>query len=140
MSHLGMITVVVDDYDTAIDYYTEALGFTLVEDTKMSDVAAMASKEGHATPPSAANFCATSARTSNTFTTWPARRNDCAMPMPIAPKPMTPTDKRALIRLFSCNREHDFADVLRGLHECMGLCRIFQIEDLVNDGGDVAGL
>ena len=38
MSHLGMITVVVDDYDTAIDYYTTALGFTLVEDTKMSDV------------------------------------------------------------------------------------------------------
>jgi catechol 2,3-dioxygenase-like lactoylglutathione lyase family enzyme len=32
-----MITVVVDDYDTAIDYYTTALGFTLVEDTKMSE-------------------------------------------------------------------------------------------------------
>ena len=38
MSHLGMITVVVDDYDSAIDYYTTALGFTLIEDTKMSDV------------------------------------------------------------------------------------------------------
>ena len=38
MSQLGMITVVVDDYDAAIDYYTTALGFTLVEDTKMSDV------------------------------------------------------------------------------------------------------
>ena len=38
MSHLGMIAVVVDDYDSAIDYYTTALGFTLVEDTKMSDV------------------------------------------------------------------------------------------------------
>ena len=37
MSHLGMITVVVDDYDTAIDYYTTALGFTLMEDTKMSE-------------------------------------------------------------------------------------------------------
>ena len=37
MSHLGMITVVVDDYDSAIDYYTTALGFTLVEDTKMSE-------------------------------------------------------------------------------------------------------
>jgi catechol 2,3-dioxygenase-like lactoylglutathione lyase family enzyme len=35
-----MITVVVDDYDSAIDYYTTALGFTLVEDTKMSDVSA----------------------------------------------------------------------------------------------------
>jgi catechol 2,3-dioxygenase-like lactoylglutathione lyase family enzyme len=33
-----MITVVVDDYDSAIEYYTTALGFTLVEDTKMSDV------------------------------------------------------------------------------------------------------
>jgi len=38
MSHLGMITVVVDDYDSAIEYYTTALGFTLIEDTKMSDV------------------------------------------------------------------------------------------------------
>jgi catechol 2,3-dioxygenase-like lactoylglutathione lyase family enzyme len=37
MSHLGMITVVVDDYDSAIDYYTTALGFTLIEDTKMSE-------------------------------------------------------------------------------------------------------
>lgn len=37
MSHLGMITVVVDDYDSAIDYYTTALGFTLLEDTKMSE-------------------------------------------------------------------------------------------------------
>ena len=37
MSHLGMITVVVDDYDTAIDYYTTALGFTLIEDAKMSE-------------------------------------------------------------------------------------------------------
>jgi catechol 2,3-dioxygenase-like lactoylglutathione lyase family enzyme len=32
-----MITVVVDDYDIAIDYYTTALGFTLIEDTKMSE-------------------------------------------------------------------------------------------------------
>ena len=37
MSHLGMITVVVDNYDSAIDYYTTALGFTLVEDSKMSE-------------------------------------------------------------------------------------------------------
>lgn len=37
MAHLGMITVVVDNYDDAIQYYTTALGFTLVEDTKMSE-------------------------------------------------------------------------------------------------------
>ena len=37
MSRLGMITVVVDNYDDALDYYTTALGFTLVEDTKMSE-------------------------------------------------------------------------------------------------------
>lgn len=37
MSKLGMVTVVVDDYDSAIDYYTNALGFTLVEDTRMSE-------------------------------------------------------------------------------------------------------
>ena len=32
-----MIAVVVDDYDSAIAYYTEALGFTLLEDTVMSE-------------------------------------------------------------------------------------------------------
>lgn len=37
MSHLGMITIVVDNYDEAIEYYTSALGFKLVEDTKMSE-------------------------------------------------------------------------------------------------------
>ena len=37
MSHLGMITVVVDNYDEAIEYYTTALGFSLIEDTKMSE-------------------------------------------------------------------------------------------------------
>ncbi len=37
MAHLGMIAVVVDNYDDAIEYYTTALGFTLVEDTKMSE-------------------------------------------------------------------------------------------------------
>ncbi len=36
MSHLGMITIVVDNYDEAIEYYTTALGFDLIEDTKMS--------------------------------------------------------------------------------------------------------
>jgi len=38
MANLGMITVVVDNYDEAIQYYTTALGFTLVEDTKMSEI------------------------------------------------------------------------------------------------------
>ncbi len=37
MANLGMITVVVDNYDEAIEYYTTALGFTLVEDTTMSE-------------------------------------------------------------------------------------------------------
>jgi len=37
MAQLGMIAVVVDNYDDAIEYYTTALGFTLVEDTKMSE-------------------------------------------------------------------------------------------------------
>ena len=37
MSHLGMITIVVDNYDDAIEYYTAALGFDLIEDTKMSE-------------------------------------------------------------------------------------------------------
>lgn len=30
---LGYVSIVVDDYDRAIDYYTNTLGFTLVEDT-----------------------------------------------------------------------------------------------------------
>ena len=38
MANLGMITLLVDDYDQAINYYTNVLGFTLVEDTPLSDI------------------------------------------------------------------------------------------------------
>ena len=34
---LAQIALVVDDYDQAIDFYTKKLGFTLLEDTKISD-------------------------------------------------------------------------------------------------------
>lgn len=34
---LGLVTVVVSDYDEAIAYYTRQLGFELVEDTGLSD-------------------------------------------------------------------------------------------------------
>lgn len=33
---LGMIAIVIDEYDLAIDYYVRDLGFTLIEDTKLS--------------------------------------------------------------------------------------------------------
>ena len=34
---LGMLTLVVRDYDEAIAYYTQTLGFTLIEDTALSE-------------------------------------------------------------------------------------------------------
>lgn len=34
---LGCVAIVVDDYDRAIEYYTDKLGFTLVEDTPQQD-------------------------------------------------------------------------------------------------------
>ena len=34
---LGLVTVVVSDYDEAIAYYTRQLGFELAEDTRLSD-------------------------------------------------------------------------------------------------------
>ncbi|NUS09972.1 MAG: VOC family protein [Streptomyces sp.] len=37
MAHLGLVTVVVHDYDEAIAYYTRALGFELREDTPRED-------------------------------------------------------------------------------------------------------
>jgi uncharacterized glyoxalase superfamily protein PhnB len=36
MNTLGMITIVVDDYDVAIKHYVKDLGFTLIEDTALS--------------------------------------------------------------------------------------------------------
>ena len=36
MSTLGMIAIVVDDYDVAISHYVNDLGFTLIEDKVMS--------------------------------------------------------------------------------------------------------
>jgi len=37
MQHLAHIAVVVRDYDEAIQFYTQKLGFTLIEDTKLSE-------------------------------------------------------------------------------------------------------
>ncbi|HEP0497155.1 VOC family protein [Enterobacter kobei] len=34
---LGCVAIVVDDYDRAIEYFTDKLGFTLVEDTPQQD-------------------------------------------------------------------------------------------------------
>lgn len=36
-ARLAMITIVVDDYDEAINYYTSKLGFELLENTVMSE-------------------------------------------------------------------------------------------------------
>jgi uncharacterized glyoxalase superfamily protein PhnB len=36
MNTLGMIAIVVDDYDNAISHYVDDLGFTLIEDTVLS--------------------------------------------------------------------------------------------------------
>ncbi|MEU8546236.1 VOC family protein [Streptomyces roseoverticillatus] len=35
MPHLGLVTVVVRDYDEAIAFYRDALGFELLEDTRI---------------------------------------------------------------------------------------------------------
>jgi catechol 2,3-dioxygenase-like lactoylglutathione lyase family enzyme len=35
MPHIGLVTVVVSDYDEAIAFYTGALGFELLEDTHL---------------------------------------------------------------------------------------------------------
>jgi len=37
MQHLAHIALVVKDYDEAIQFYTQKLGFTLIEDTKLSE-------------------------------------------------------------------------------------------------------
>ncbi|MFF1837256.1 VOC family protein [Streptomyces sp. NPDC058231] len=37
MSHIALVTLVVRDYDEAISFYTDALGFELVEDTDRGD-------------------------------------------------------------------------------------------------------
>jgi catechol 2,3-dioxygenase-like lactoylglutathione lyase family enzyme len=35
--HLAHFALLIDDYDTAIDYYTNVLGFQLIEDTKLDE-------------------------------------------------------------------------------------------------------
>jgi uncharacterized glyoxalase superfamily protein PhnB len=37
MSHLGLVTIVVDDYDRAIRHYVQDLGFSLIEDLPRGD-------------------------------------------------------------------------------------------------------
>ena len=36
MNTLGMVALVIDDYDVAISHYVNDLGFTLIEDTILS--------------------------------------------------------------------------------------------------------
>lgn len=36
MASLGMVTILVDDYDRGIEYFTNRLGFPLIEDTVLS--------------------------------------------------------------------------------------------------------
>jgi len=36
MNTLGMITIVIDEYDAAIKHYVEDLGFTLIEDSTLT--------------------------------------------------------------------------------------------------------
>jgi catechol 2,3-dioxygenase-like lactoylglutathione lyase family enzyme len=38
MSGLGMVAIVVDDYDKAICHYCDDLGFRLIEDTKLDEL------------------------------------------------------------------------------------------------------
>ena len=35
--HLAHFALLIDDYDTAIDYYTNVLGFILLEDTRLDE-------------------------------------------------------------------------------------------------------
>jgi catechol 2,3-dioxygenase-like lactoylglutathione lyase family enzyme len=37
MAHIGLVTLVVRDYDEAIDFYVRIAGFRLVEDTRLDD-------------------------------------------------------------------------------------------------------
>ncbi|MGW6896554.1 VOC family protein [Streptomyces sp. NBC_01727] len=37
MSHIALVTLVVRDYDEAISFYTDALGFELLDDTDRGD-------------------------------------------------------------------------------------------------------
>ena len=37
MSHIGLVTIVVDDYDRAIKHYVQDLGFALVDDIDQGD-------------------------------------------------------------------------------------------------------
>lgn len=34
--HIGYVTVLINDYDEAVDFYTKVLGFHLIEDTALS--------------------------------------------------------------------------------------------------------
>ncbi|MEV0483855.1 VOC family protein [Streptomyces sp. NPDC050508] len=52
MSRIALVTLVVDDYDEAIRFYTEALGFRLVEDAARPD----GSRWVVVTPPGADDF------------------------------------------------------------------------------------
>jgi catechol 2,3-dioxygenase-like lactoylglutathione lyase family enzyme len=58
---IAHITLLVDDYDKAIDFFTRRLNFILVEDTKLSDVKRWVLVK----PKGSENFCLLLAKASN---------------------------------------------------------------------------
>jgi catechol 2,3-dioxygenase-like lactoylglutathione lyase family enzyme len=50
---IAQITLVVNDYDEAIQFYTENLNFEVIEDTKLSDTKRWVTIK----PPGSSNFC-----------------------------------------------------------------------------------
>ena len=49
--HLDLVTVVVDDYDSAIGFYTDVLGFTLAEDSPSTTTDGRPKRWGVGRPP-----------------------------------------------------------------------------------------
>lgn len=37
MGHIGLVTLIVQDYDEAIDFYVRTVGFRLIEDTRLDE-------------------------------------------------------------------------------------------------------
>ncbi|MFZ4720524.1 MAG: VOC family protein [Ilumatobacteraceae bacterium] len=52
--HLAQVTVIVDDYDTAIEFFVDALGFELVEDSPAETNAGLPKRWVVVRPPGAA--------------------------------------------------------------------------------------
>ncbi|MBL4685224.1 MAG: VOC family protein [Nannocystaceae bacterium] len=77
MAFLELVTIIVDEYDPAIRFYVDALGFDLVEDSPSLTNDGRAKRWVVVRPPGAQTGILTNSASTSAWTTWTGAPRPC---------------------------------------------------------------